>query len=276
MNTSAEEMVLFVPSSVQTGEADALCREIDSPVPTRKSEMCTVSRMDYVDGRAGESLNHLPGRDSGVLMLLGITILVVIYGMWHSSKLFGSLLQDLLSTRRRENAFDDHAARDIHVIIALILQGCVYQGLLLYAHINTFIPCAGSSPFVPAIAVIGITTALYLFQLAAVAVVGNVFSDKIGAVQWIKGFNAQHVLSGFLFAILAMVSLFYPETVTAMSAMGALLYIVARVIFICKGFRIFYYNFGSLLYFILYLCTLEIIPAVLAYSGACFLVGILQ
>ena len=45
-----------------------------------------------------------------------------------------------------------------------------------------------------------------------------------------------------------------------MAATGIVLYIIARVIFICKGFIVFYDNFYSLLYFILYLCTLEIAP----------------
>ncbi|MDE6061420.1 MAG: DUF4271 domain-containing protein, partial [Duncaniella sp.] len=42
-------------------------------------------------------------------------------------------------------------------------------------------------------------------------------------------------------------------------------YVLVRLIFIFKGFRLFYDNFGSLLYFILYLCTLEIVPPVLLW-----------
>ncbi|MDE6169760.1 MAG: DUF4271 domain-containing protein, partial [Duncaniella sp.] len=48
-------------------------------------------------------------------------------------------------------------------------------------------------------------------------------------------------------------------------------YFLTRILFICKGFRLFYDNFGSLLYFILYLCTLEIVPLVLIYRVILFM-----
>ncbi|WP_367617564.1 DUF4271 domain-containing protein, partial [uncultured Duncaniella sp.] len=40
-------------------------------------------------------------------------------------------------------------------------------------------------------------------------------------------------------------------------------------------FRLFYDNFGSLLYFILYLCTLEIVPLVLIYRAVLVLHNLL-
>lgn len=46
---------------------------------------------------------------------------------------------------------------------------------------------------------------------------------------------------------------------------AAAAYIAARVTFIAKGFRLFYDNFLSLLYFILYFCTLEIAPVAALY-----------
>ena len=52
-----------------------------------------------------------------------------------------------------------------------------------------------------------------------------------------------------------------------MVATGSVLYLVVRLIFICKGFRLFYDNLLSSVYFILYLCTLEIAPLILLYKG---------
>ncbi|MDE6655263.1 MAG: DUF4271 domain-containing protein [Muribaculaceae bacterium] len=43
--------------------------------------------------------------------------------------------------------------------------------------------------------------------------------------------------------------------------------------FIIKGFRIFYHKIWSLLYFILYLCTLEIVPLIILYLTALSLVN---
>lgn len=48
-----------------------------------------------------------------------------------------------------------------------------------------------------------------------------------------------------------------------MAVIGGVMYLMVRVMFIYKGFRIFYINSFSLVYFILYLCTLEIAPVLM-------------
>ena len=57
---------------------------------------------------------------------------------------------------------------------------------------------------------------------------------------------------------------------------GVIIYISCRIVFICKGFRIFFNNLVSLLYFILYLCSVEIVPVILSFTGAIFLCRVLQ
>ncbi|MDE6240375.1 MAG: DUF4271 domain-containing protein, partial [Muribaculaceae bacterium] len=45
-------------------------------------------------------------------------------------------------------------------------------------------------------------------------------------------------------------------------------YLLFRLVFISNGFSIFYRNIFSLVYFILYLCTLEIIPLIYVFKLA--------
>jgi len=54
------------------------------------------------------------------------------------------------------------------------------------------------------------------------------------------------------------------------------LYLVARLIFIIKGIRIFYSNLTSIVYFILYLCAVEIVPVVVMATVTIWISGILQ
>jgi len=269
-------MQYFTPSALGADGGELLCSEAEAPLSFNANELCVNTYASYVEGCDGQLLNSMPVRDTGVTALLVVTILVVLYSLRHSSRLFRSFAQDLWSTRRRENAFDDNSARDTHVILALLFQSCVYQGLLLFMNIDLHIDCAMSTVFASVMSIVGLMMVFYVLQLCAISIVGHVFSDKIGAVQWIKGFNASQILLGFSLSIPVLISMFYPATVNIMFFLGVFLYFVARVIFICKGFRIFYHNFGSLLYFILYLCTLEIIPVILVYSGAYSLIDLLQ
>ena len=66
----------------------------------------------------------------------------------------------------------------------------------------------------------------------------------------------------------AAAALFYPGASATLATMAAIMYIIGRICFICKGFRIFFNNIFSLLYFILYLCGAEIIPILLVYRKA--------
>ena len=78
------------------------------------------------------------------------------------------------------------------------------------------------------------------------------------------------MLAPITFAILI-----FPAFVKTGLIMAIILYFLARIIVIYKAFRIFFNNLQSLLYFILYLCSVEIVPVVLSFAGAMDLCGIL-
>lgn len=49
---------------------------------------------------------------------------------------------------------------------------------------------------------------------------------------------------------------------------AALIYLISRILFIYKGFKIFYRNILDLFYFIVYLCALEITPLFWVYRSS--------
>ena len=102
-------------------------------------------------------------------------------------------------------------------------------------------------------------------------VLGYVFADSISTRLWIDGFKATQSLLGLLLLPVIGVMLLKPELSTPMLLVAAGLYICARLVFICKGFRIFYGNLSSIVYFILYLCSLEIVPLVMLGAGTIYL-----
>lgn len=251
-----------------------ICHEADAPSSVTEKAICTTATVPYTEGIPGVMRHISTSEDSGIMTLLVTTFLLVAIGFRHCPRLLKTFAQDLWTVRRRANAFDDRTANETQVLVTLIIQTCVYESILLLA--LTGKPVPAENVFPTTMMLLGITCTLYLFQLASYGLIGYVFSDKTGKTQWIKGFNASQSLLGFTLIIPALFSLFYPSTIPAMLILSAVLYAMARIVFICKGFRIFYHNFGSLLYFILYLCSVEIIPVILAYSGSVFLSGAIQ
>lgn len=249
---------------------------IDSISKTKKDTIETITSPAYMSGNIPiERVNH-PGHDSGIMLLLTITFILVSFSFNHYRRMLSTYSQNIFTVRRRVNAFDEHTTNERSVIAILIFQLCVYMGILLSAKINTVIPINPNKIMLTTCCVIGVYGIYYLFQLLIYSLIGYVFIDKISSSQWIKGFNSSHIFLGFALIIPTVVSIFYPETTETMITIACILYIIARLMFISKGFRIFYHKIHSLFYFILYLCTLEIIPVIFVYGISQYIIHNLQ
>lgn len=237
------------------------CNEADAPFSQSDAQLYASHRPAWMSGTEGVPRPASPGTDSGILTLMVGVLVLVGLNMRHVRRLFRSLPHDLISVRRRENAFDEHTANETRVVCILLLETCIMEGLLLFIWL---MPAAGyHSPMLSAVAALSLLAAgFYLFQLVACAAVGYVFTDPVNASLWRRGLNAAQVLLGLALAFPAFITLFYPSLTSCMMIWAAALYILSRICYIIKGFRIFYHNLPSLLYFILYLCTLEIIPVI--------------
>lgn len=226
----------------------------------------------WLSGLEGEERDVPIGADSGILSLVTALLLMMMLIVHRSRKLFGALWQELLGMRRRANAFDDRTSSESSALTLMAVQWSVCAGILMYcaialggASVFGFRPPEAPlahAPFVGMAMFVGLAMAYYAAQLATYWVLGYVFADPTGRRLYVQGFTASQSLLGFALLIPALVAIFHQSAAPAMVATAAALYVLARIIFIIKGFRIFYRNFGSLLYFILYLCAVEILPLI--------------
>lgn len=222
----------------------------------------------YTTGLAATERPELPGYNSGVLCMVIAMLLLVIFTARHYGRFFRTLVNNLWSIRVRTNLFDEHTVNETRIMVALVVQVCVCEALLIVSWMlgdgATF--TSGELAATAAIATAG-TGAYYVVQLAMYRIIGYAFTSRQLAVQWLQGFNSTQTLLGFALLVPTLISLFYPAAAPALIVLSVILYIVARMVFICKGFRIFYHNLFSLIYFILYLCSVEIIPLLIVYRG---------
>jgi hypothetical protein len=201
--------------------------------------------------------------DSSLLGVLVALLLLVTLSFRHCGHLFKTLYKDLWSVRTRAKNFDEHTSNETQLMLLYGTQFAVYMGVLLTAASNLYHHTAVmADKFAVTGKLIVLVAAYYVFQLAAYSTVGYAFTDNEGRKQWLRGFNASQSLLGFGLAIPALVTVFYPSAATIMLQIATILYILARLVFIFKGFKIFYHKISSLVYFILYLCTLEVIPLI--------------
>lgn len=274
MNEAAVDSIQAVEAEValSPGMFEArVSREEDSPATVRGMR---VGRVPFTEGLEPMERPMLPGYDSGVLCLLVMAFLILTYYARHYSTFLKTFRDDLFSTRNREKSFSVRTFSETGLQLSIVLLTCLSEGILVNAALSGS-GARGGSMFGVIGMLAGIALGYYAWQLGVYWSVGAVFTDKSSARMWIKGFNSSQALAGMLLLVPALVVLFNPGTMPVVFPIGVICYFSARVLFICKGFRLFYDNFGSLVYFILYLCTLEFVPLVLLYRVVCFLEGML-
>ncbi len=233
-----------------------------------------VEQPDYRMGLEPEPRPEHAGIRPGFLLLLAFMVVVMMFNLRHFGRVLRQSGTELWKVRPgRDNVFDEHPAGDTRVMLLLSLQSVVCTGILLCTAVCRVATDRFTAMTAPAVGLtIAVCAAYYLLQQLAYNVVGYTFATPAGRREWIRGFNASQSLLGLTLLVPAVLAVFYPEIAAVTVMVGFGLYIIARLLFIFKGFRIFYNKIGSLVYFILYLCTLEIIPVVFIYKFTHFLV----
>ncbi len=252
---------------------------MDAPWAVDEHVEHTLGKVGYLTGVEPLPRTPLPGYDTGVITLLILVFVVLAINMRHYSTFLKTFTKNLWQVRSRSNVFDDHTVSETRVLASLVLLVCVCEGVLLYflmvATQASTVATAHSMPVFQTIGLLSLlAVAYYLFQLLSYRLVGYVFTSRFKAVQWVEGFNASQSLLGLALLLPVVILLFNPAYTVELIWGCGVLYVIARLIFICKGFRIFYHNLFSLVYFFLYFCTLEIVPLIIVYKGTLVLANL--
>ena len=220
-----------------------------------------------------------PLHDTGTIALILIVFLLIALNYKKGHKYFLHLGNYLFSTRRRQSMFDNHTVSETNLMAALIANTCVMGGIIMFLAVGHYDQSLFNSEYLSRYiwSLSAYALLFYLCQMVLYRIMGYTFlSDKASTKLLLDGFNSSQAMLGLFLCPVAFTMLLSPATLVPMLYIAAILYILARIVFICKGFRIFFNNLASLLYFILYLCSVEIVPVILSFTGAIFLCGILQ
>ncbi|MDE6271271.1 MAG: DUF4271 domain-containing protein [Muribaculaceae bacterium] len=267
----------YVPDGVLVMPRYALPHPFDADLDHALASMVRIDKLDmsefnkvvatadappaWTHGYTPQPRMINPAGHSIVLGLLATLFVASLLAYSYFGRALGYFVSDLWRLRRRENAFDDSATGRRTVQVLLALQLAAYSGVLLYAWCRPGPVADVQLSLANTLRLMGLAAAYYVVQLCAYSTVAYAFApDRLAGLQWLNGFNASQGLAGLLLALPTLGIVFYPDATDVMLWVALGIYLAARVMFIIKGFKIFYTGFGSLIYFILYLCTLEIVP----------------
>lgn len=258
---ATDSVVQFVPQypdgiPAQKGNDSVMAHMADLPV------------MEAPQGTASVTHSRGPLYDTGSMMLLLASMFFIVVSFKSGYKYFENFATNLFSVRRRrENAFDDnHTMSDVRIMSALVFNTCVMEGLLLFYAVGFFVPDLRQGMLENVGLNVGLLTAacvvFHLLQHGLYATLGYVFGDAVSRRLWLSGFKASQSLLGLLLFPVTAFMLLFPAAIELLLTIAAILYILVRIVFVFKGLRIFFNKFSQILYFILYLCSVEIVPLV--------------
>lgn len=208
---------------------------------------------------------------SYVLVFLIALFCLIALRFRNNSRYIKVLFSELTEVRTRHNVFDE-TVRETLFLVLLNLLWCASAGVLIFTALEFLfpdIPSASTGVTVDPLAgyavCMGIATLYTLFMNGVYLCVGNVFSDSVHTKLWVKGFAASQAICSFLFFPLALLCLCYPEARETLLLLSIFAYLPVKIIFLWKGFRIFFVRMSSWILFLYYLCSLEIVPLLLIY-----------
>ena len=215
-----------------------------------------------------------PLNDTGTMMLVMTVFFILAITFRTGHKYVSNFAHYMFSVRKRQNAFEDHTVSETLVMIALIVNTCLLMGISFYLGINHFYPEFNIDEHVfKSVSSFGLLYGFfYLFQIILFCTLGYTFAkDKENIRLWLEGFNSTQSVIGLALFPFVSLMLLYPGSIEMLLPCSIILYFCTRLVFIFKTLRIFFNNLSSSIYFILYLCTVEIVPVFLMSAGAIFL-----
>ena len=241
-----------------------------APVRTVTRVRYVVTPKPWTHGIRPDPRSFDTSRDPAILTIFVVMFLLIAFSFKHLRQLFPTMFRELFDIRSRSRVFDEHTSSQQRLMFIMVCQTIVFGGIGITEAFAEFMPAAtiADSAFVPVVTNILLVGLWYAFELTGYKLTGYAFTTPELASMWTRGFNASMALYGFALSLLTVVMVLYPPVAKICLVAAGVVFLIAKLVFIIKGFRIFYHKIPSLLYFILYLCTLEITPLIIIYKVA--------
>lgn len=238
----------------------------------------TMPVMEAPKGLPGELFLSSQNLNNGIMLLIIIAFFFISLSFKNGFKYFIQLLNNPFSMRLRENLFEDRTINETFILTTLISNSCIIQGILMYYFLDYMNLIGNSSniELAPPLLCIAASTGYYLFQLIFYRILGYVYGTSGQTKIWIEGYNSTQALLGIALIPIVLMLNIHAAEITTLLTIGGILYILSHILFICKGFRIFFNKIQTTLYFILYLCGVEIVPVILSLAAAISLCNLLE
>lgn len=232
-------------------------------VDTAAVSTTEIPTIPIYDGQAGVRRDpELPFKDGGLFVLLfAELVLFFIFFLRRKEIVSWQTGSDTTYTRtfnhNKRLSGMNFGLRTLFLFYTFLVEGSL-AAVLLFTQ-NVPLPFGGG--FALHALILALPFALFfLLQQGIYLLLTNVFAANAGGREWCDRHLIINLLLGIGMFPFTLLAAYLPESATFCLFSAITLYLIARLLFILKGAKLFLRDFSCLLYFILYLCALEIAP----------------
>lgn len=196
-------------------------------------------------------------------ILLIVAFLLIAISFRHSGKIFGQLFRNPV---RRQSHADETIASENRSRIALLIATFLTEGILIYNLTTGYVSQTTGEMLGGTLLFTVLTFFYFLVQTSALSLTGYLFATPSGKQMAVSVFTTINALFGILAIIPVSLLLYYPEYQIVLLSIVGILFLLSRISFVFIATKIFFSNLYGLVYFILYLCAVEITPLLLIFD----------
>ena len=234
------------------------------PFPAHSKKILSIK--DAYPGKSGTPIHRGIQTEIWFTPLLFLVFFCYGFVFFRKKK---ALLQDLKElftfSFRNDASREESSADNFHSRILLVIAGIVNISLFSFFAISD----PDTENFTLVLSLLLIMTILFiLFKIMAIRLICYVFFDKSLFSAWIKAFYSLVLFSGIALIPVILCRSFGPVTwINPVMYTGYILCICLSILYLSKIATFFLRNVSSLFHLILYLCSLEILPAYIFLKG---------
>jgi len=201
---------------------------------------------------------------------------IIVSVISKNNKFIISLLGRLFRNNERNSMFYENVTNETYNKIFLCIQTIILFSIIIYCYAvhENLVSISSLTEILIFIGEMSLLLIIFLlYKFLTYSIIGAVFFKRETMSQWNEDFFSLISINGILIFIPVLI-IFYVEKAYAVCIYFFIFYFILNLFFIFyKIYTLFFQDKQLFFYFILYLCTQEIIPLYLIYRGFLYLIS---
>lgn len=219
-------------------------------------------------GIAGDPVPYSVRNDNVLTPLLIFGILMLMYSVRRSSRLFIFQLKNFFHTVRTDSSIQRETATEKRYLLYTDIYAAVTLGIMFFFYSKHYIAetYVTYSEYTLMAIYVGIFMAFFIFEYLLQKIVNNIFFSQYSNELWTTSKLFTTAIAGIMLTPMLLLMVYF-----GLSIENSLVYTLAIVVFvkillIYKSYQIFFKKTDGFLRNFLYFCALEIIPPLLIWG----------